>query len=152
MHGKFSEKSDVFSFGVLMLEIVCGKMNTGFYNSNHSENLLTQAWKHWKGGTVLELMDPTLRESNVSNEVTRCIQIGLLCVQENPTARPTMTRVVSMLSSSSVTLPALQKNAFFFGSITGLSSGSVELERDRNTDKSTSCSVNDASITRVYPC
>ncbi|GKV41742.1 hypothetical protein SLEP1_g49238 [Rubroshorea leprosula] len=128
MHGRFSEKSDVFSFGVLMLEIVCGKMNTGFCNSNHSENLLTHAWKHWKGGTI-----------------------GLLCVQENPTGRPTMTRVVTMLSSSSVTLPVPQKNPFFFGSITGLSSGSVELEWDRNMDKSTSCSVDDASITRLYP-
>ncbi|GKV38779.1 hypothetical protein SLEP1_g46653 [Rubroshorea leprosula] len=62
-----------------------------------------------------------------------------------------MTRVVTLLSSSSVTLPAPQKNAFFFGSITGLRSGCVELERDRNTDKSTSCFVDDASITRGYP-
>ncbi|GKV19292.1 hypothetical protein SLEP1_g29577 [Rubroshorea leprosula] len=41
MHGKFSEKSDVFSFGVLMLEIVCGKRNTSISNPIYAENLLT---------------------------------------------------------------------------------------------------------------
>ena len=38
--GLFSVKSDVFSFGVLVLEIVCGKRNRGFYHADHHHNLL----------------------------------------------------------------------------------------------------------------
>ncbi|GKV19272.1 hypothetical protein SLEP1_g29557 [Rubroshorea leprosula] len=66
-----------------------------------------QAWRHWKDGTSLELMDPTLRDSYVINEVTRCTQIGLFCIQEKPI--PTMARVVLKLSSTSVTLPHLNR-------------------------------------------
>jgi len=40
MRGQFSMKSDVFSFGVLVLEIVSGKKNTDFYQSNHADDLL----------------------------------------------------------------------------------------------------------------
>ncbi|KAM3733145.1 hypothetical protein ACB098_11G113600 [Castanea mollissima] len=57
--GFFSIKSDLFSFGVLLLEIVSGKKNTGFYNSV-SLNLLAYAWELWRYDRSLELMDPTI--------------------------------------------------------------------------------------------
>lgn len=69
-------------------------------------------------------MDPGARDSctTSSDEVKRCIQIGLLCVQENPEMRPDMGRVVIMLSSTSVSMPCPLKTAFFYGSETGFSS------------------------------
>ncbi|KAL5579010.1 hypothetical protein UlMin_011452 [Ulmus minor] len=114
MHGQFSVKSDVFSFGVLILEILCGKKNTSFYQSHGGGDLLSFVWEHWRKGTPLELLDPTIRHSCSRNEVIRCIHMGLLCVQENPTLRPTMVTIVLMLNSYSVTLPLPQQPAFFY--------------------------------------
>ncbi|NP_001237891.1 serine/threonine kinase-like protein precursor [Glycine max] len=113
MHGHFSVKSDVFSFGVLVLEIVSGKKNTDFYQSNHADDLLSHAWKNWTEKTPLEFLDPTLRGSYSRNEVNRCIHIGLLCVQENPSDRPSMATIALMLNSYSVTLSMPRQPASF---------------------------------------
>ncbi|KAM7465177.1 hypothetical protein LguiB_012739 [Lonicera macranthoides] len=102
MHGQFSVKSDVFSFGVLVLEIITGKKNSSFYQSDHGKDLLShvRAWKLWDDGTPLELMDPTLAATYSRNEVIRCIHMSLLCVQEDLDARPSMATIVLMLKPS----------------------------------------------------
>ncbi|XP_057463250.1 cysteine-rich receptor-like protein kinase 10 [Actinidia eriantha] len=152
MHGRFSVKSDVYSFGVLVLEIVSGRKISSFYQADIAENLLSYAWKLWREGTALELMDPTLEGSYSSNEVKRCIHIGLLCVQQDPNLRPSMTTVVVMLSSYSVTLPIPQQPAFFARSREGSKKlKGLELELDPSTSKSMPWSVNEASSTEVYP-
>ncbi|CAL5409665.1 unnamed protein product [Camellia sinensis] len=105
MHGQFSIKSDVFSFGVLVLEIVSGQKNNCFQNWDNVEDLLSYAWKTWREGTISNLIDPALRDGLGSiSEIMRCIHIGLLCVQENVVVRPTMASVVVMLNSLSLTL------------------------------------------------
>ncbi|KAK7287352.1 hypothetical protein RIF29_00624 [Crotalaria pallida] len=58
MEGLFSEKSDVYSFGVLLLEIVSGRRNTSFHNNEESLSLVGFAWKLWKEGNILSLIDP----------------------------------------------------------------------------------------------
>ncbi|KAK7343552.1 hypothetical protein VNO77_12362 [Canavalia gladiata] len=115
MQGQFSVKSDVFSFGVLILEIVSGQKNNGFHNGEHVEDLISFAWKSWREGTASNLIDPTLNTGS-RNEIMRCIHIGLLCVQENIADRPTMASVVLMLNSYSHTLPVPSEAAFFMHS------------------------------------
>ncbi|KAM7493127.1 hypothetical protein LguiB_027736 [Lonicera macranthoides] len=100
----FSVGSDVFSFGILVFEIISGKKNSCFHPLIHSENFLTHAWKMWKDGTPLELMDPTLVDSHVRNEVMKCIQMGLFCVQEDVDSRPSMAAIVLMLGRYTVSL------------------------------------------------
>uniref|UniRef100_A0A2N9FA91 Cysteine-rich receptor-like protein kinase 10 n=1 Tax=Fagus sylvatica TaxID=28930 RepID=A0A2N9FA91_FAGSY len=134
MHGRFSVKSDVFSFGVLILEIISGKKNNYFYQSEHDKDLLSYAWKQWKDGTPLELLDPTIRGSFSKNEVIRCIHIGLLCVQEDPANRPTMATVNLMLESYSVSLQLPQQPAL--------------LLRSRVNRKTPTKEPQDASVTR----
>ncbi|CAL5410936.1 unnamed protein product [Camellia sinensis] len=88
MHGQFSVKSDVFSFGALVLEIISGKKNNTFYESGSAEDLLSYAWKPWTKERPLNLMNSTLEGSYSRSEVIRYIHIGLLCVQEDPEDRP----------------------------------------------------------------
>ncbi|XP_042945397.1 cysteine-rich receptor-like protein kinase 26 [Carya illinoinensis] len=112
MHGQFSMKSDVFSFGVLVLEIVSGQRNYCFRNGENVEDLLSYAWRNWREGTALNIVDSTMSSGSTS-EMMRCIHIGLLCVQENVADRPTMASIVLMLNSYSITLPVPSQPAFF---------------------------------------
>ncbi|KDO56866.1 hypothetical protein CISIN_1g046791mg [Citrus sinensis] len=113
MSGVVSIKTDVFSFGVLVLEIVSGKKNNGCYRTDHPLNLIGYAWQLWNEGKVLELVDIALEGSFSPNEVLRCIHVGLLCVQDQATDRPAMPDVVSMLANESLSLPAPKQPAFF---------------------------------------
>ncbi|XP_044465158.1 G-type lectin S-receptor-like serine/threonine-protein kinase At4g03230 isoform X3 [Mangifera indica] len=112
LDGFFSVKSDVFSFGVVVLEIISGKKNTGFYNSEEALSLLGYAWRLWQEDKALDLIDQKLRESWKTDEILKCINIGLLCVQEDPDDRPTMSMVIVMLGGETVTLPAPKAPAF----------------------------------------
>ncbi|KAK9931684.1 hypothetical protein M0R45_018952 [Rubus argutus] len=96
MKGLYSVKSDVFSFGILLLEILTGRKNfLGFHHPTTSPpTLLIYAWQLWNEGKVLELMDPLLKDSCSPDEFSRYIQIGLLCGQEDAKIRPTMSSVV----------------------------------------------------------
>ncbi|XP_021676452.2 cysteine-rich receptor-like protein kinase 10 isoform X2 [Hevea brasiliensis] len=155
MHGQFSFKSDVYSFGVLVLEIVSSKRNSCFCNEENLEDLLSYAWKNWREGTSLNLIDPNLSTGS-RTEMMRCIHIGLLCVQENISERPSMASIVLMLSSHSHTLPLPSQPALF--ALSGTESDiSPSLGASRTTKSSQASnrtlpsSINEASITELYP-
>ncbi|XP_050218663.2 uncharacterized protein LOC126669274 [Mercurialis annua] len=110
--GLFSIKSDVFSFGALVLEIISGQRNRGFTHPDHQLNLLGHAWKLFKEGRYLELIDDSTMETCSLSEVLRTMHVGLLCVQHNPEDRPNMSSVVLMLSSEGP-LPEPKEPGFF---------------------------------------
>ncbi|KAI4374088.1 hypothetical protein MLD38_012126 [Melastoma candidum] len=141
MDGLFSVKSDVFSFGVLVLEIVSGKKNRGFYYANNELNLLGHAWKLWKEGKAMELLDSAVGDTYSIGEVLRCIQVGLLCVQEHAGDRPIMSTVVLMLGSESVTMPQPKNPGFCLGR---------QVETDSSSGKQDeTCTVNQVTVTIV---
>ncbi|KAK7342872.1 hypothetical protein VNO80_25829 [Phaseolus coccineus] len=113
MEGIFSTKSDVYSFGVLLLEIVSGRKNTSFYDDDHPLNLVGHVWELWKDDKYFELVDPSLNEVFDHEEVQRCIHIGLLCVEHYANDRPTMSDIISMLTSKSLIVSLPQKPAFY---------------------------------------
>ncbi|KDO40578.1 hypothetical protein CISIN_1g0058031mg, partial [Citrus sinensis] len=143
MNGIVSMKSDVYSFGVLVLEIVSSKKNNGSYDTERPLNLVGYAWQLWNEGKALELMDPTLDESCSSDEVMRCIHVGLLCVQDRAADRRTMSDVVSMLTNDTMALPKPKQPAFF------INISSDYEEPDVTEIKLEVCSVNDVTISRM---
>jgi hypothetical protein len=112
---------------------------------------LLQTWKEWRNGTPLELLDPTMRDSFSKNEVIRCIHIGLLCVQEDPASRPTMATIVLMLESHSVSLQLPQHPAFLLRSGAKRNMKTEVAHDDSTTTQSATFSVDEASLTQVYP-
>ncbi|KAF2325591.1 hypothetical protein GH714_030855 [Hevea brasiliensis] len=82
MEGIFSVKSDVYSFGVLMLEIISSKRNHSTYHYDRPLNLLGYAWELWKED-AFEMLDPTMRDSAPREQVLRCINVALLCVEHS---------------------------------------------------------------------
>ncbi|KAI7756301.1 hypothetical protein M8C21_019957, partial [Ambrosia artemisiifolia] len=115
LDGIFSMKSDIFSFGVLVLEIVSGKRNRGFTQQGHGNNLMGHTWNLYNEGKSMDLLDATLAESCHPPEVLRSIVVGLLCVQQNAEDRPNMSSVIMMLSGEHA-LPQPNQPAYFMQS------------------------------------
>ncbi|CAO2206285.1 unnamed protein product [Urochloa humidicola] len=119
--GHVSTKSDMFSFGVIVLEMVTGRKNNSAYNDTYdSVPVLSHVWEKWRAGLMTDVVDPLLAEWRYpESEVFNCIEIGLLCVQENPADRPDASAVVLMLSSPTSTTDdrrAPSRPAFVFSS------------------------------------
>ncbi|XP_027922446.1 G-type lectin S-receptor-like serine/threonine-protein kinase At4g27290 [Vigna unguiculata] len=139
--GLFSIKSDVFSFGILLLEIVSGKKNKGVTYTSDTYNLIGHAWKLWKENDPTKLVDTSLEESYVVSEVLRCIQVGLLCLQHHPNDRPNMASVVVMLTNETI-LAEPKEPGFLIERV-------IPSEVESSSEKLISFSVNELSISLV---
>ncbi|KAL9234144.1 hypothetical protein vseg_009046 [Gypsophila vaccaria] len=98
-NGRYSAKADIFSYGVILLEIVSGLRNDSSYSDVNAENLLSYAWGLWNEGNHLKLVDTALESDFSKGEVERCIHIGLLCVQKDPAKRPDITSILLILNA-----------------------------------------------------
>ncbi|KAG6511084.1 hypothetical protein ZIOFF_029137 [Zingiber officinale] len=152
--GLFSVKSDVYSYGVLVLEILTGQKNSGHRGSEYPIELVT----HVSGMApldprALQVIDQDLVEQCQAQQVLRCIHIGLLCVQEVPTQRPTMAHVVLMLNSHFVGLPTPSAPAFL--NIHNTTSESNGISKRGNSNRSMGIfmknSENNVSISALEP-
>ncbi|GFP87528.1 probable LRR receptor-like serine/threonine-protein kinase at1g56140 [Phtheirospermum japonicum] len=97
MRGHLTEKADVFSFGMVILEVVSGRANYDSSFEGDRKYLLEWAWHCHENKQEMDLVDPKLSEFN-EDEVQRLIGAAFLCIQTSLMARPSMSRVVAMLS------------------------------------------------------
>ncbi|GMN64459.1 hypothetical protein TIFTF001_033531 [Ficus carica] len=140
--GLFSTKSDVFSFGIMVLEIVSGKKSRSFQDKNNiGLTLIGHAWTLSKEGRTFELIDVHLMDSELKlQEVLRCIHVGLLCVQQRPEDRPNLSSVILMLGSESG-LPEPKPPGYFIET--------ESQERDHSSSEPDSFSKNTMTMTVV---
>ncbi|KAG0478948.1 hypothetical protein HPP92_013667 [Vanilla planifolia] len=137
LHGIFSTKSDVFSYGVLVLEIITGRRSSYFQVSDQAANLPSLVWQYWKEGLADRIIDDSLCGQYPLQEVLNCMHIGLLCIQNNNDLRPSISSLMMMFGSSSMMLPmpstpafydreSIPRHGFSSGSINQLDGGSVD--------------------------
>ncbi|KAJ7979640.1 Cysteine-rich RLK (Receptor-like kinase) protein [Quillaja saponaria] len=143
--GIYSMKYDVYSFGVLLLQIISGKRTSCYYGTYKNLNLLEYAYELWRQGKGKEFMDPSLDDSTSPCKIMRCMQVALLCVQENPVDRPSMLDVSSMLKNEIAAISTPKKPAF-------------SIKRDEEEKEEETCmlgvkfsSLNDVTISQVEP-
>ncbi|XP_024029159.1 cold-responsive protein kinase 1 isoform X2 [Morus notabilis] len=98
IRGQVTRKADIYSFGVLLLEIVSGRSNTNRRLPEKDQYLLERAWYLYERGGLAELVDSSLNDDLNLDEACKFIKIALLCTQDMPKIRPTMSTVVEMLS------------------------------------------------------
>uniref|UniRef100_A0A0E0LRX1 Protein kinase domain-containing protein n=1 Tax=Oryza punctata TaxID=4537 RepID=A0A0E0LRX1_ORYPU len=91
LEGTFSVKSDIYSFGVLLLEMVSGLKISHPHRLTAFPNLIAFAWSSWKDQNTKDLVDSSISGSCSPDEISRCIHLGLLCVQDDPNSRPLMS-------------------------------------------------------------
>ncbi|KAF5814437.1 putative protein kinase RLK-Pelle-L-LEC family [Helianthus annuus] len=137
--GKASKESDVFSFGVVALEIVCGRKSIDYKGQEKHTWLPEWIWELYGDGTFLEAVDPRLGLEFDEDEVKRMMIVGLWCVHPDSKLRPSIRQVIQVLNSEA-SLPVLPINmpvaSYFTTGMPSLFGGS-------NVDLSTSSSYLD---------
>ncbi|KAH6795747.1 hypothetical protein C2S51_036733 [Perilla frutescens var. frutescens] len=97
IRGKLTRKADIYSFGVLLMEIVSGRCHTNKRLPAEQQNILEMAWTLYEKGKLVKLVDESLDGDSNVDEVCKYLKIGLLCTQVLPKTRPAMSTVVKML-------------------------------------------------------
>ncbi|XP_031503896.1 cysteine-rich receptor-like protein kinase 6 [Nymphaea colorata] len=106
LEGRVLVKIDVYSFGILLLEMIRGKNNFSLIQQETDENLLNYVWRLWGEDKALQVVDHILEGTCDNDEILRCIHIGLLCVQEDASSRPKISKVVPVLENGSLIFPS----------------------------------------------
>ncbi|KAL8235072.1 hypothetical protein R6Q59_021172 [Mikania micrantha] len=97
--GELSEKADIYSFGVLMLEIISCRKNTDLSLPSEMQYLPEYAWKLYERSRMVDLIDPRMKSDGfVEKNVIQTIRVALLCIQPYANLRPPMSEIVAMLT------------------------------------------------------
>ncbi|PWA97108.1 protein kinase-like domain, Concanavalin A-like lectin/glucanase domain protein [Artemisia annua] len=98
IRGQLTRKADIYSFGILLLEIVTGRPNQNRRLPVEEQYLLERVWQLYREGNLELLVDTRIGEDVDIDETCRYLKIGLLCTQSLPKSRPSMSDVMKMLN------------------------------------------------------
>nr|GMD74284.1 cold-responsive protein kinase 1-like [Ipomoea batatas] len=99
IRGELSEKADIYSFGVLVLEIISCRKNTDLTLPSEMQYLPEYAWRLYERSKLMELVDPKLRENEFpEKDVMHTILVAFLCLQPHANVRPPMSEIVARLT------------------------------------------------------
>ncbi|CAE6204014.1 unnamed protein product [Arabidopsis arenosa] len=135
VRGQLTEKADVYSFGVLVLEIACGTRNNTFVPV--TGHLLQRVWNLYTLSRLVEALDPCLKDEFLQvqgseAEACKVLRVGLLCTQASPSLRPSMEEVIRMLTERDYPIPSPTNPPFL-----RISSLATDLEGGSTISKST---------------
>lgn len=153
VHGQLTEKADIYSYGVVVFEIVTGRKNqTSISASAEGHSLTQQIWQHYNSDTLISLLDPDLQGKCTEEEALRLFKVGLLCVQASPSLRPPMWKVVEMLMSKSKDLPVPTQPPFLNnrGALRASGNGSEVSISLSSSAKFPESSVNQVSVSMFH--
>ncbi|CAI0456165.1 unnamed protein product [Linum tenue] len=116
VRGQLTEKADVYSFGVLVLEIVSGKRcNAVIGESNSLLQAVWPVWFYYRTNRLIEAVDPSLDSDFPADEALKVLRIGLLCSQASVSLRPSMGQVIEMLTNRDCEIAAPSQPPFMRG-------------------------------------
>ncbi|KAJ1379777.1 Serine-threonine/tyrosine-protein kinase, catalytic domain [Sesbania bispinosa] len=141
--GIYSTKYDVYSFGVLLLQIISGKGTSCYYGTHENMNLLEYAYELWREGRGVEFIDPSLDDTTSPCKIMRCMHVALLCVQENSADRPSMLEVDSLLKNEYAPIETPK--------MPGFSMKKHEDEKETSHCGIKLSSINDVTISQLEP-
>ncbi|XP_074588819.1 cold-responsive protein kinase 1-like isoform X2 [Curcuma longa] len=98
IRGQVTRKSDIYSYGVLLLEIVSGRCNTNTRLPYRDQFLLERTWALYESGKLVDIIDTSLTDDVDVEEGCRFLKVGLLCTQDDMKLRPSMSTVIRMLT------------------------------------------------------
>ncbi|EEF43245.1 putative serine/threonine-protein kinase [Ricinus communis] len=150
MGGPLTMKADVYSFGILILEIISGRSSSKPSCGGMEKLLLEWAWELYEGGKLLELVDPQLGEFP-EEEVIRHMKVALFCTQEVGSRRPLMSQVVEMLSKNIRLNEKLLSAPGFFRDLSGLSGGPSVTKKSSTDSTGLHTSSIPGTITELAP-
>ncbi|GER52750.1 kinase family protein [Striga asiatica] len=113
IRGQLTRRADIYSFGVLLIEIVSGRNNTNTRLPIEEQYILERTWQLYEKNELVALVDTSLNGDFDAEQACRFLKIGLLCTQDSPKLRPSMSTVVQMLtgeksiSDQKITKPGL---------------------------------------------
>ncbi|CAI0455139.1 unnamed protein product [Linum tenue] len=113
VRGQLTEKADVYSFGVLVLEIVSGKRCNAVIGESNS--LLQAVWFYYRTNRLIEAVDSSLDSDFPADEALTVLRIGLLCSQASVSLRPSMGQVIEMLTNRDSEIAAPSQPPFMRG-------------------------------------
>lgn len=107
MHGIVHEKTDVFAFGVILLELITGRRAV----NTRRQSLVKWAQPFLENNNVKELVDPRLGEDYDTIDMERVISAASLCVDHSPDMRPDMSTVAQLLRGENDQVDMEQQNS-----------------------------------------